>query len=393
MKQVKIPAFLYKQSFLVAIFVIITLGITAQSFLKKMKTFDDSGALYTQYNNYVIFKQSYFHLIQQEDLYKLYPTEHWDLYKYSPSFSVMMAPMALFPDTIGLFIWNLLNVLVLFFALWKFPHQSARNRMLMLAFVLIELITSTQNAQSNALIAGLFLLAFIQLEKNNSIWASLFIVLTIYIKLFGIVALAMFLFYPNKLKSIIYICLWTILIGALPLLFVSMQQLSFLYSSWWQLLKMDHGISTGLSVAGWLYTWFGIDAKTDVVLVGTVLFCLPMLRFNMYRDYYFRVLYLVSIMLWVIIFNHRAESATFIIAVGGVAVWYFSQKPNAINTTLIVLCIIFSILSPTDLFPKYIRINYVIPYVLKAVPCILIWGKIVSDLLLTPPDIIHKVEA
>lgn len=374
--------FFSSKLFIALLFTLITIGITAQSFLKKNKTFDSSGLTYTHYNNYIIFKQSYFHLCENKDLYQLFPAEHWDLYKYSPSFAVLMAPMALLPDVLGLFSWNLLNVLVLFFALWKFPAATLKSRLLMLALVLIELITSTQNSQSNALIAGLLLFAFYFLEKNKLLPATLLIVLTVYIKLFGIVAFALFLLYPNKLKAALYTLFWSILILLLPLAFVSTPQLIFLYKSWFTLLQNDHGISTGLSVAGWLSTWFGLEVKSLVVVVGVVLFCLPFYNKNYFSDLRFRILFLASILIWVIIFNHRAESATFIIAISGVAIWYFAQKPNPVNSTLLVLVILFSILSPTDLFPKLIREKYVVPFVLKAVPCIAIWIKITYDLIL-----------
>ena len=55
---------------------------------------------------YLIFKQSFFHLIEGKDLFILYPQEHWDLYKYSPTFSLLMAPLAILPDVVGLFFWK-----------------------------------------------------------------------------------------------------------------------------------------------------------------------------------------------------------------------------------------------------------------------------------------------
>lgn len=378
----KFAKWLSKPSYIAILLLLITLGITAQSFLKQQKTFDDSGLKYQHYNNYVIFKQSFFHLLEQKDLYQLYPQEHWDLYKYSPSFAVLMAPMSLLPDGVGLYVWNSLNVLVLFFALWKLPGQSSKTRLYMLGFILLELITSTQNSQSNALIAGLLIFALIFLERNQVSLAALFIVLTVFIKLFGLVAFALFLLYPNKAKAAAYTIGWTLLLAALPLAFVPFDYLVFLYKSWLNLLQTDHGISTGISVAGWLSTWFGVEAKTGVVLLGVLLFCLPLLNYKAFKEWNYKLLFLSSILIWVIIFNHRAESATYVIAVSGVAIWFFSQRQKPENVVLVLLAFVFTVLSPTDLFPKYIRVNYVVPYVLKAVPCILIWAKIIFELLL-----------
>lgn len=375
----KIKEILQNPLYVGIILATITLIITGHSYLISMLRQEDNP--YTHYNNYKIFKESYFHLIGNKDLYQLYPNEHFDYYKYSPTFSLLMAPLAYLPDLLGLFLWNLLNVLVLFLALWKLPLQNNRTRIFMLGIILIELITSIQNAQSNALIAGLIIFAFIFLEKKKVALASLFIVLCVFIKIFGIVAFAIFLFYPDKLKAIAYTIGWTLLLLVLPLLVISTDQLLFLYRSWGDLLSYDHSVSYGLSTAGWLHSWFGIAINKNVILLlGAILFLLPTLKFKYYNDYTFKKLFLSSILIWVVIFNHKAESPTFIIAVTGVVIWFYTQERKIENTILLILTIIFTILSPSDIFPKELRENYVKPYVLKAVPCILIWFKIIYNL-------------
>jgi hypothetical protein len=377
-----------KEWFPFAALTVIVIIITAQGIAVPGKTFEN-GAEYTHYNNYVIFKQSFFHLIQQKDLYQLYPAEHWDLYKYSPAFALLMAPMALLPDFAGLLIWNLLNALILLWAFCRLPQFTNKKRLWLTAFVLLELITSLQNEQSNALIAGLIVLAFVQMEKKKIQWATLFIVLTVVIKLFGVVAFALFLFYPGKIRTAFYTLGWIVFFAIIPLLVVDIKQLLFLYKSWWHLLQNDHSVSYGLSVAGWLYTWFGLNLKTVTVAAGVILFCLPLIRIQLYKEFNYRVLFLASVLIWVVIFNHKAESPTFIIAVTGTALWYFYQKKNTVNLILLLLVFIFTVLSPTDLFPRSIRDSYVIPFVLKAVPCIFIWLKLLADLFLIKPEL-HK---
>jgi len=112
-----------------------------------------------------------------------------------------------------------------------------------------------------------------------------------------------------------------------------------------------------------------------------VLFCVPFFKYRYYQELRYKLLYLASILIWVVIFNHKAESPTYIIAATGVAIWFFSQEQKMENTVLLVLVFIFTILSPTDFFPRFLRDAYVGPYVLKAVPCILIWAKITYDLI------------
>jgi len=47
------------------------------------------GGFYSHYNNYIIFKQSFYHLIAQKDLYIHYPQEQYDLFKYPPTFALL----------------------------------------------------------------------------------------------------------------------------------------------------------------------------------------------------------------------------------------------------------------------------------------------------------------
>ena len=68
-----------------------------------------------------------------------------------------------------------------------------------------------------------------------------------------------------------------------------------------------------------------------------------------------------------------------------VCLWYIGPPTRkttpVLNTVLFVFCFILTSLSPTDIFPSYIRKTYVIPYALKALPCVLIWFKIVWEQL------------
>jgi len=158
--------------------------------------------------------------------------------------------------------------------------------------------------------------------------------------------------------------------------------LEFLYMSWGHLLNNDLTISYGFSVMGWLHAWFGIDSGKQLVLIaGVILFLIPLIRIKEYKNFTFRFLALTSVLLWVIIFNHKAESPTFIIAMAGVALWFINGEKNVLNIVLFVSALIFTSLSPTDLFPKFLRDGYIEQFMLKVLPCILIWLKIVYDML------------
>lgn len=367
---------------ILVLYILFALIASIQSVRQGEKPFFEGGIPYNQYNNYTIFKQSFYHLKEGKDLYILYPQEHWDLYKYSPSFSVVFGALAILPDGIGLSIWNLLNAIFLLYALYLLPGISLKNKSWLALICLLELLTSMQNEQSNGLMVGWIVLAFCMLEKEKYLPATLLLVATVFIKIFGIVAMAMFLFYPKKWKLALYSGIWTMVLAALPLIFVDLTQYQFLMESWRQMLSEDHSISLGFSVMGWLQTWFGMEGhKLWTLIAGVLLFLVPFTRWQLYKDLNFRIWILCSILIWVVIFNHKAESPTFIIAMVGVSIWFIKSDKNALNIALFVLAIIFTSLSPTDIFPASVRRDWVIPFVLKAVPCILIWFKLTWDLL------------
>ncbi|MEI8005079.1 MAG: glycosyltransferase family 87 protein [Bacteroidota bacterium] len=386
----KLQNLAFNPLFISGLLILVTCIITTQSLLLEPGVNPATGCVDTHYNNYLIFKKSFFHLIENKDIYLEFKNEQMDYYKYSPAFSLMMAPLSILPDAAGLLIWNLLNCLLLFFAIWNLPPGDKKGRLIMIAIIFTELITSIQNSQSNSLIAGFILFAFIFLEKKQNFLAALAIVLTIYIKVFGLVSLALFLFYPGKLKSFLYTFLWIVILALLPLCVIPFSQLVYLYQSWADLLMYDHSISWGLSVVGWLHIWFPFSPKNIVLIAGILMFFLPFLKYKFSCNQKFRLYFLSSILIWMIIFNHKAESPTYIIAMTGVAVWIACQKMKVENLVLLVFALVFTSLSPTDLFPAYIREHYVRPYNLKVLPCVLIWLKITYDLLFfrneKPPD-------
>jgi hypothetical protein len=66
----------------------------------------------------------------------------------------------------------------------------------------------------------------------------------------------------------------------------------------------------------------------------------------------------------------------------GVAIWYILQDEKKWWTiALLIFALVLTSLSTTDFFPKFIKVEYVRPYALKALPCFLIWLVIAFQLL------------
>jgi hypothetical protein len=381
-KRTRFQEFIFNHNTLLVLYIVIAVLVSIQLVsLGANQQFNSAhNTFYTSYNNYIIFKQSFFHLIEGKDMYIHYPAEYYDLYKYSPSFAVFMGLFAYLPDIAGLMLWNTLNAVVLLYAIRKLPFSN-RNIAFILLFILIELITSLQNSQSNALLAGLMIAAWNSMNRGKPQWATLWLVLATFIKVYGAAGFCLFLLFPQKPRFILYALLWTVLLLVLPLCLTSPQLLVYQYESWANMMAADQAASYGLSVMGWVQKWFGAGhLKTEVTIAGIILFFLPFARYRMYQHPIFRLLILAFILLWVIIFNHKAESATFIIAVAGIAIWYFAEKATTLRTILFWSAFVLASLSTTELFIA-IRDEVTDPLALKPFGCIVIWVAIFVRLM------------
>ncbi len=115
---------------------------------------------------------------------------------------------------------------------------------------------------------------------------------------------------------------------------------------------------------------------------GVPLFALPYIRIKQYKNYAFQLMILASTLLFLVLFSSGSESPTYIIAVAGVMIWFTLQKEKTpFIIGLLVFVIILTCFSPSDLFPKFIKQNYIIKYSLKAVPCIVVWLRVIYELM------------
>jgi hypothetical protein len=363
-------------------YVLISVIAASQGLLAGPKVYVPGGRPYIDYNNFRIFKFSFFHLIQQKDIYQLFPEDHWDLYKYSPAFALCFGLLSWLPDTIGLVLWNLINSLCLFAGIRLLPGLNDQKKSWILLFCLLEMLLSIQNTQSNGLMAGLIVLAFALAERSKYFLSTLCIVFSFYIKIYGALAFVLYLFYPGKLRLMGWSLFWMVFFALLPLVVVSPHQLLFLYRSWLHLLMDDRSASIGLSVMGLMESWWQLNiSKNIVALAGLLIFLLPLLHIRKYKDYTFRLLYLASALIWMVIFNHKAESPTFVIVMSGIGIWYFSQREDTLNRVLLILSFLLISMSISDLVPASVRNGFIRPYGIKAVMAIVIWCKIIYEQL------------
>jgi hypothetical protein len=347
--------------------------------------FDAKG--FSRYENYRIFRYSWYHLAANQNPYASHP-ETWDLYKYSPFFAVCMAPFHALPDAVGLVLWNLCNALPLLAAILALPGFTEQKRLWMAWFVLPELLISLQNSQSNGLVAALFLGSYVALEKRESLRAAAWVMGGAFIKIFGGVAAFLAVFYPRQWKRIaVGLAMWGAFMALSPALVTGGPQLLQVYRWWWELLRNDHADSLGISVAGWLHAWFGYAGSTTLLTAASLA---VMSVATVWQAWQRKspVPALAAWLIWVVIFNHKAESPTFIIAMCGAALWYLLlDTPTWKEKALIGATLLFASIAPTDLFPRVIYKEWIRPFAVKAVPFTVIWAVLMVGMFSREPGV------
>ena len=335
----------------------------------------------SKHNNFLIFRYVYWHTIEQLPLYVAYD-EYWDTNHYGPFFSLVIAPFAMLPVRWGLFFWLIVLSLSLYYAIRKFPFPDRKRIFLYCAH---ELLTALFMSQFNIAIAAIIVATFYCIEKEKDIWAACFIMLGTFVKLYGIVGLAFFFFSKHKVKFLLALLGWALVMFVAPMAISSPDYIISQYVGWWDSLsaKNAENIFSGgqnISLLGMVRKISGCASYSDLWLIlgGLIIFGLPYLRIAQYKYKAFRYALLASVLLFVVLFSTGSESSTYIIAFVGVGIWYWSVpwKRSKWDIALMVFAFILTSFSPSDLFPAYLRKEFVQPYALKALPCAIIWFKL-----------------
>jgi hypothetical protein len=337
--------------------------------------FEQNGIHYQPLQNFAIFRNSFYHLIHHQNLYAQFDFEQWDFYRYSPAFALLFAPFALLPYAIGAVLWNLLNATSLYWAVRWVPSLDDRQKMLALWFMFLAMLNSVANAQSNALVAALMIFAWSAHERDKPDAPALLIVLATFIKLFGIFALLPCLLGRRRRPLLVFTTLWAAMFALAPLFVVTFNELGLLYRNWYATLVAFNQARLGISVMGFLKAWLHLAPPSNYVVAAGVVILIATSLLNRHQ----RILVMASVLIFVTIFNYAAESPSYIIAVAGVALWYFSQPRTPVNLALLAATFLLTMLSSTDLIPRTFRHEFLEPYVVKVLPCLAVWLKIGTE--------------
>lgn len=342
-----------------------------------------------KYNNYLIFTNVFYNTLHENNIYLHYPDIHFDSNHYGVFFSILIAPFAMLPDWLGMPLWNVANTLVFLFAIHKLPFSN-QKKAFFAWLCLQEFITAAVSLQFNIALAGLLMLSAIYIYERKETQSAFFIMIGFFVKLYGVAGLSAFFFVKNKIKFIGALIAFGILFIVLPMLLSSSHFGIQSYADWFQSLSEKNvsnqvlGNRQDFSLMGIVRRVLGDASISNLTFLipGMAVFALPYLRIKQYQNLPFQLLILSSTLLFIVLFSSGSESPTYIIAVAGVMIWFLIQKektPFVIG--LLIFVIILTCFSFSDLFPKFIKENYIIKYSLKALPCCFVWFRVIYELL------------
>jgi hypothetical protein len=341
-----------------------------------------------QNNNFLIFRSASLHLLHGADLYAAYPTEHFDFYKYSPTFALLFLPFALPPFAVAMLLWNGLNAGALYAAIGTvLPRPGATAAR---AIVFLDMLGSLQNVQSNALVAALIILTFAGYERRHTVLGSLAASLGTNVKVFPLAGASFAIFHPRKLRVAVALAASLVGLAALPLLVTPPARLAGQYASW-RAIESTDALERGFSVMQHLQLLLALDLPNwPIQLLGVALLLAPVLaRRTRWDQWAFRRLYLCSVLAFCVLFNHQAESPTFVIGVAGAAIWFASlEQRTRWDWTLFGLLFAGTVLASSEAMPRWIQQHLFDPYRLKTLPLLLVWIEIQRQLWRSGPEAI-----
>ena len=178
----------------------------------------------------------------------------------------------------------------------------------------------------------------------------------------------------------------------LPLLVTTPALLLMQYRSWLAIESDDalvleaygrDGAGLYAGLMGVLHVWFGLTwPHWPVQLFGLIVLLAPIaLRRDLWTDVRFRTLLIASILVFCVLFNHQAESPTYVIAMVGMAIWFATHDRSAWRIARIVIAVLLVNVGSSGILPSAVYQMVYVAYLLKTVPLILIWCVMQLELL------------
>ncbi|MBI3794476.1 MAG: DUF2029 domain-containing protein [Nitrospinae bacterium] len=281
-----------------------------------------------RHNNYVAFDQGTHAILNGANPYPVdwktaeYPFQ--PRYLYSPTFGYFFVPFSTYAlgVHVGTYFWVMLNFAVFIYGLWSvmslLDEETGllKNRWLVIFLLLMfnEMQGSLTNLQSNGLITGLSLTATGLFFRGRWMWAAGLLSVAINFKLYP-VALALLLCLSFNLPFIFALAGFTSALFLFPALIMGAGANGAMLHNWLDMLSHEpmHKVYLGLEPTLLRYGAAAPPALFSVfTLLNAGLLALASALIFRTDKKLFVPLMVPAVLCFIILFNKRAESQTFI---------------------------------------------------------------------------------
>ncbi len=334
--------------------------------------------------NFHVFRAASFDLIHRRDLYEKHAE---DYFKYSPTFALLFLPFAWLPSWLGAPLWALANFMVAFFGIERVVQDPAQKRVA-LTIALAGILLATDGDQSNLLVAGALLLSLHAFEQSSSGAGAALITGAAFVKLFPAVGAVFALLARRRKEAVRALALTAVLWLALPILVMRPRTLAREYASWGHLLSWDHA-NHGWCVMSLVQDALHVPVSSLAIQVtGMALQVVPVVLGLLFgTDARWRRTFACSLLVFMVLFNHRAEYASFVLSAIAVGVWFATTRPRS---PLVGALVALAVIAPGPFFtradPSVTGVFAILGahrqfHALRLVPLVFLWALMHKDLL------------
>jgi hypothetical protein len=275
-----------------------------------------------------------------------------DTFLYGPLFNVLFAPFAFLPKWLGPFVWNVMNYVLYFVAVFTLPDKFGKAvKCKIFLYTFLILAASMLSFQANIMVAYVFVFSFSLMERNKPLGAVALILLSGFIKVYGLFQLALLLCYPKFWRNMLYVVAVALVFVLLPAVNLQIEDWTAYYGDWISQV-MGHKDTRPWQTFFYMQPWRNISFASVYIQAGTLLalaalFCANYKRFRLFE---FRAQSLGILMSWMVLFSNAADTHTHLITMLGYLLWYWNRD---VRTTLdrIIFYVLFVvvIVVPIDL--------------------------------------------
>ena len=327
---------------------------------------------------YLIFREASIDFLEHRNLYELDNT--MDYFRYSPTFALAFLPLALLPIWLGVLLWNLLNAFTLYAGLGRLlaPRHADAARLIVLG----DLVRSMQSSQSNALVAALIVAAFIAYERDRPWRAAWAVAAGALIKIFPLGAGLFALVRRRPARSLGAIAAVLALLALMPAVTLGLPLLARQYH-WWVLNERAEVFKPMYSVMDLVDAWTGYYwVRWPMQAAGLAGLLIPVaLRRDCWPSPGWRLRLLASVLVFCVLFNHGAESPSYVIATAGIAIWWAATPRARLRDVALGLTLLLSTVGRSSIVPHDFRVDVLDASRAMVLPLLVAWIALQLELL------------